>query len=68
MGPGRNVGSTGGKRLQLVLPSSSTPFSLSIQTELLPEADHPLKDSECLQHALALPTGALLRSEQWRKQ
>lgn len=41
---------------------------LSIQTELLPEAGHPLKDSECLQHALALPTGALLWSEQWIKQ
>ena len=42
MGPGRKVGSTGGKRLQFVLPRSSIPFffSLYTQMELPPEAGH----------------------------
>lgn len=65
MGPGRKVGSTGRQRLQLVLPSISTPFSLSTEMEQRSalrgrSSRLLLKDRECPPHALALPKGALL--------
>lgn len=43
------------------------PFLFSLSA---PKADHwgQIKDSECLPHSLALPRGALLWSDRWRKQ